>query len=95
MNDKLVINLKIADMKLSFTINRDEEALLRESAAEVNRVFDTYSRRLSASSSSEVLAMVALRFAKGYISLDSGIRQLETHLDGFESALDRILIPEG
>ena len=30
MNDKLVINLKIADMKLSFTINRDEEALYRE-----------------------------------------------------------------
>lgn len=94
MNDKLVINLKIADMKLSFTINRDEEALYRESAAGINRVFNTYSSRLSTSSPSEVLAMVALLFAKGYISLDSGIRQLESHLDGFESALDRILLPD-
>ena len=74
MNDKLVINLKIADMKLSFTINRDEEALYRESAAGRNQV--------------------APLFAKGYISLDSDIRQLETHLDGFESALDRILLPD-
>ena len=94
MNDKLVINLKIADMKLSFTINRDEEALYRESAAGINRVFNTYSSRLSTSSPSEVLAMVALLFAKGYISLDSDIRQLETHLDGFERALDRILLPD-
>ena len=94
MNDKLVINLKIADMKLSFTINRDEEALLRESAAEVNRVFETYRKRLSGSSASEVLGMVALLFAKGYISLDSRVSELESHLDGFENALDRILLPE-
>ena len=94
MTDKLGINLKIAGMRLSFTIDREEEALLRKSASEVNRVFNIYSERLSSSSSSEVLGMVALLFAKGYISLNSSVSELESHLDGFENALDRILIPE-
>lgn len=94
MKDKLNINLKIANQRLSFTINREEEALLRKSAAEVNRVFDTYSKRLSGSSSSEVLAMVTLLFAKGYISLDSSVSQLDSSLEEFENSLDRILHPE-
>ncbi len=94
MTDKLSINLKIADMRLSFTIDREEEALLRKSASEVNRVFNIYRDRLSSSSSSEVMGMVALLFAKGYISLNSSVSELESHLEGFEKALDRILIPE-
>lgn len=94
MTDKLGINLKIADMRLSFTIDREEEALLRKSASEVNRVFNIYRDRLSSSSSSEVMGMVALLFAKGYISLNSSVSELESHLEGFEKALDRILIPE-
>lgn len=94
MTDKLGINLKIAGMRLSFTIDREEEALLRKSASEVNRVFNIYSERLSSSSSSEVMGMVALLFAKGYISLNSSVSELESHLNEFENALDRILIPE-
>ena len=36
MNDKIKINLQIADSYYPITINRDEEELMREAAKQVN-----------------------------------------------------------
>ncbi|MCM1483964.1 MAG: cell division protein ZapA [Muribaculaceae bacterium] len=94
MNDKLNINLRIADVVLSLLINRDEEELLREVAKEVNHVYDSYTRRFPKSSPREVMAKVTLLFAKGYITMAERSKELDAILEHFEADLDRMLDTE-
>ena len=42
MNDKIKINLQIADSYYPITINRDEEELMREAAKQVNIKLNAY-----------------------------------------------------
>ena len=42
MNDKIKINLQIADSYYPITINRDEEELMREAAKQVNIRLNKY-----------------------------------------------------
>lgn len=92
MNDKLNINLRIADVALSLVINRDEEERLREVAKEVNHVYDAYTRRFPNSSPREVLAKVTLLFAKGYITMAEESKEIDAMLGRFEADIDRLLI---
>lgn len=94
MKDKLDINLRIADVALSLTINRDEEQLLREVAKEVNHVYKAYRERFGSSSPQEVLAKVTLLFAKGYLTLTSQAKQLDELLVRFDSDLDELLLKQ-
>lgn len=92
MTDKLDITLRIADVKLSLTINRDEEQLLRDVTKEVNHVFDAYKQRFGNSSNEEILAKVTLLFAKGYLTMTAQAKELDTLLGDFEKSLDNILL---
>ena len=91
MRDKLDINLSIADTKLSLTISPDEEQFLREVAVEVNKVYDAYNSRTPGRSPQEVIAKVALLFARGYLSKAKQQRELEQTLDGLDRQLDELL----
>lgn len=94
MKDKLDINLRIADVALSLTINRDEEELLREVAKEVNHVYKAYRERFAGSSPQEVLAKVTLLFARGYLTLTSQAKQLDELLERFDNDLDDLLLKQ-
>ncbi len=91
MNDKLKINLRIADVAMSLVINRDEEQLLRDVAKEVNHVYAAYSERFPKSSTREVMAKVTLLFAKGYISMAEQSKEIDNALERFEADLDNLL----
>lgn len=91
MNDKLNINLRIANVVIPLSINPAEEQQLREVSQEVNHVFDTYRKRFHGSTDMEVLAKVTLLFAKGYISQLATSKELDEQLADFESELDKLI----
>lgn len=91
MNDKLNINLRIAGVAMSLSINREEEQLLRQVAKEVNHAYEAYASRFPESSDKEVLAKVTLLFAKGYLSQVAQSKELDEELSRFESDLDTLL----
>lgn len=93
MNDKLDINLRVADTALSLNINRDEEALLRKAAKEINYAWNAWrmDARFSRKTPHEVLAMVTLLFAKGYLSRQTEVDRLDEILASFEDSLDQML----
>ncbi len=93
MNDKLDINLRVADTALSLSINRDEEELLRKAAKEINYVWNAWrdEARFSRKTPHEVLAMVTLLFAKGYLSRQTEVAHLDEILASFEDTLDQML----
>ncbi len=91
MKDKLDITLRIGTVKLSLNINRDEEAVLREVAKEVNHAFDSFHERFPSSDDAENMAKVTLLFARGYLNLVNESKQTRQLLDDFESRLDTLL----
>ncbi len=91
MKDKLDINLRIGDVTLNLTINRDEEKILRDAAKEVNHAYDEYKKRFGSSSPQEVLAKVTLLFAKGYFTTASQVRELDKVLGDFDARLTELL----
>lgn len=93
MKDKLDINLRVADTSLSLNIKYQEEELLRRAAKEVNHAWSVWrnDERFRRKTPHEVLAMVTLLFAKGYLSLESKTAELNSLLHDFEEELDRLL----
>ncbi|MDE5684923.1 MAG: cell division protein ZapA [Paramuribaculum sp.] len=91
MKDKLDITLKIAGVELSLCIDRDEEHLLRSVTKQVNHAYDKYSELFADRSSDEILAMVTLLFAKGFIQLKTQMAELDSTLEQFDSELSRLL----
>ena len=63
MNDKIKINLQIADSYYPLTINRDEEETVREAAKQVNIRINAYREHYQNISSERIIAMVAYQFA--------------------------------
>ena len=88
MNDKLNITIRIANQPpIALTINRDEEEIIRQAEANVNRLWLNWSERFNTSPTS-LLAMVAFQFAKLHAILSSDhkkslevLKQLDTQLD--------------
>lgn len=93
MKDKLDINLRVADTSLSLNIKYEEEELLRRAAKEVNHAWSIWRQdeRFRRKTPHEVLAMVTLLFAQGYLSLKGRAADLESLLAGFDEELDRLL----
>ena len=91
MKDKLDITLKIAGAELSLNIERSEEELLRNVTRQVNHAYNKYSEIFADNSNEEVLAMVTLLFAKGFIQLKSQLNELDSTLDSFDNDLSRLL----
>jgi len=91
MKDKLDITLKIAGVELSLNIDRSEEELLRQVTKQVNHAYKKYSEIFADQSSDEVLAMVTLLFAKGFIQLKTQLNNLDGTLERFDNKLSNLL----
>lgn len=63
MNDKIKINLLIADSYYPLTINREDEESIREAAKQVNIRLNTYREHYKNLAPEKILAMVAYQFS--------------------------------
>ena len=69
MNDKIKINLQIADSYYPITINRDEEELMREAAKQVNIKLNAYREHYKSLEPEKLIAMVAYQFSQENLKL--------------------------
>ena len=63
MNDKIKINLQIADTNYPLTINRQEEEMVREAAKQVNIRLNAYREYYKNLEPEKIIAMVAYQFS--------------------------------
>ena len=63
MNDKIKINLQIADSSYPLTINRQEEEMVREAAKQVNIRLNAYREYYKNLEPEKIIAMVAYQFS--------------------------------
>lgn len=92
MKDNLNITIRIADVPpISMTIRRDAEERVREAERSVNRVWKTWRAEFDQKSSKEVLAMVAVQFARLYFELQHATAENRRSLEAFEAQLDDFL----
>ena len=63
MNDKIKINLQIADSNYPLTINREEEEMVREAAKQVNIRLNAYREHYKNLEPEKIIAMVAYQFS--------------------------------
>lgn len=92
MKEDLNITIKIADVApIRMTIKREGEEIVREAERSVNRVWNTWRTEFDEKSSKEVLAMVAVQFARLYFELAHSVDQQQYILKNFEKELDTLL----
>ena len=63
MNDKIKINLQIADSNYPLTINRQEEEMVREAAKQVNIRLNAYREYYKNLEPEKIIAMVAYQIS--------------------------------
>ena len=63
MNDKIKINLQIAESNYPLTINREEEEMVREAAKQVNIRLKAYREYYKNLEPEKIIAMVAYQFS--------------------------------
>lgn len=63
MNDKIKINLQIADSNYPLTISREEEETIREAAKQVNIRLNAYRENYKNLEPEKMIAMVAYQFS--------------------------------
>ena len=63
MNDKIKINLQIADTNYPLTINRTDEEMVREAAKQVNIRLNAYRTHYPNLDLEKVISMVAYEFS--------------------------------
>jgi len=63
LNDKIKINLQIADSNYPLTINREEEQMVREAAKQVNIRLNKYREVYKNLEPEKIIAMVAYQFS--------------------------------
>ena len=63
MNDKIKINLQIADSNYPLTINRQEEEMVREAAKQVNIRLNAYREYYKNLEPEKIIAMVGYQFS--------------------------------
>ncbi len=63
MNDKIKINLQIADSNYPLTISREEEEIVRKAAKQVNVRLYAYRERYKGLAPEKLIAMVAYQFS--------------------------------
>ena len=63
MNDKIKINLQIADSNYPLTINRQEDEMVREAAKQVNIRLNAYREYYKNLEPEKIIAMVAYQFS--------------------------------
>lgn len=91
MKDKLDIKLKIAGIVLSLSIIPAEEELLREVARQVNHAYVRYKEIFDDKGSEEILAMVTLLFAKGFLQMKEQAHTMDKVLAELDASLTELL----
>lgn len=96
--NQLDINLKIDDLTVSLTIDRDDEQHLRSAATEVNRVLSLYRDRYGSPSTSdkELVLYTALHFAAQVrkVQIKEQDLALRQRLDKLKDKIEAALYPE-
>ena len=69
INDKIKINLQIADSNYPLTINREEEEMVREAAKQVNIRLNKYREVYKNLEPEKIIAMVAYQFSSERLQL--------------------------
>ncbi|MDE6528919.1 MAG: cell division protein ZapA [Muribaculaceae bacterium] len=96
MNDKLNITIRIANQApIPLAIKREDEEVVRTAEYNVNRLWNSWSTKFKSKSSTEVLAMVAFRFAELFFTQSAMAQNAAEVLGAFESRLDGILLDVG
>lgn len=97
MKDKLNITVKIADQPpiALRDVTLEEEEVIREAEYNINKLVNSWSRQFADKSTTEVLAMVTLRFAQLYFAQRRAIGAFDATLDDFEQQLDKIVLSLG
>lgn len=88
---KTDIKLRIGSVALTLPATPDEEQLLREAAKGINQVWTSWRQRYTDRSSAEVMAMVTLLFAQGYLAMKSQNEQTALELTELERELDSLI----
>ncbi len=92
MDKKQNINVRIADTPpLPMRIDRDDEEVIRIAERNVNELWRSWSDRFPGKSSSEVLAMVAFRFAQLYFINQKAVASIDNLLEEIDRSLDQQL----
>lgn len=93
MNDKLNITIRIANQApIPLSINREDEEVIRTAEYNVNRLWNSWSTKFKSKSPTEVLAMVAFRFAELFFSQSATASNAAEAVGEFEKKLDAILL---
>lgn len=92
MKKKLNITIDIADVeRFRMEIDREDEELVRTAAYQVNKVWQMWSHEYADRSSKDILAMVALQFARLFYKQKNINSEQQQLIAGFEDELDRLL----
>ena len=93
MKRKQNITIRIADQPpMPLSIDIDDEEVIRTAADNVNQLWTTWSKRFKDKTSSEILAMVAFRFAQLYFMHEAGVESVDSLLQQLEKDLDDKLL---
>jgi cell division protein ZapA len=87
MNDKIKINLQIADSYYPLTINRDEEETVREAAKQVNIRLNAYREHYRNVAPEKIIAMVAYQFSLEKLQL---LQRNDTHTAKIEELTEML-----
>lgn len=89
MEKKQNINIRIADTTpLPMRIDRDDEEVIRIAERNVNDLWKSWSKRFPDKSSSDILGMVAFRFAQLYFINQAAVADIDSVLGDIEESLD-------
>lgn len=93
MTEKRIdINLQIAEIPLSLKdVSLSDEGVFREAARGINERWNSRRRNFPSQSSGEALAIVALIYARAYLTLKSNVAESEKLLSEFDKSLDEML----
>lgn len=89
---KIDINLRIAGVALTLHVALHEEQLLREAAEGINQLWKDWREQFPSTPATEIMAMVTLRFAQGYLAMKSQNERAEKQLAEFEAMIDHMLL---
>jgi cell division protein ZapA len=90
MNDFL-ITVRIADREYRLNINKNKEALVRESAKIINENINKYAESFNYKDKQDLLAMVTLQHAIKELELAEQVVFKEEQLFGKLEEIDRVL----
>jgi cell division protein ZapA (FtsZ GTPase activity inhibitor) len=89
--NELSISLPIADRSYRLAIDKEHEELFRKAAKLIDKRIKDYSSSYAYKDKQDLLAMVALEYATGYLQNDQLLSENETHWKAKLQTIDQVL----